>query len=290
MKLFEFVFHSMTTPCRVKLYADNENMANECFDEIKFNTLRLEKKYNFYNNKSYLSRVINRRKRNQISLDNETYNILKTVRLLSEAIGGLFDITVGTAKECYSFKSIKRVESCIKKKMAFMGLGVWSLEENMLVTKSKLTLFDLGGVVKEYAVDEAAKIAKKHCIEAVLINYGGDIYAYGLKPSGEQFSIGIKNPKNPQENIAVLPLEDQALTTSAGYERNTKVEGREFSHIIGSSLDTSDIVSATIISDSALKSGVYSTTFMLTMDVDIPDGMGVMLIDDRLRLHQNLVK
>jgi len=290
MELFEFTFNAMTTPCRVKLYTDSEQEAQSCYEEIKTNTYRLEKKYNFFDHKSYLHREINKRKRNTVKIDAETYAVLTQVRQLSEATNNIFDITVGTLKSCYKLDTLEEVNACLEKKRPLTGLDVWWLKDKKLHTKDKQTLFDLGGVIKEYAVDEAAKIAKKHKIKTALINYGGDIFGYGYKPDGEPFSIGIKNPKNTKENIAILPLENQALTTSANYERNREIEGKEFSHIIGERTNMAGIISSTIISDSALTSGVYSTVFMLEMDIDIPEGLGVMLIDKDMRLHQNLMQ
>ena len=43
MELYEFTFNAMTTPCKVKLYTDSEAAASVCFEDIKKNTLRLEK-------------------------------------------------------------------------------------------------------------------------------------------------------------------------------------------------------------------------------------------------------
>ncbi len=289
MELYEYTFNAMTTPCKVKLYADNKAIATACFEEIKSNTLRLEKKYNFFDHKSYLHREINTRKRNVVNLDKETLDILTQVRMLSEDTNGIFDITVGTLKSCYKCNTLEEVEACLKNKRYYTGLDSWWIKDKKLHTKNKQTLFDLGGVIKEYAVDEASKIAKKHKIKTALINYGGDIFGYGYKPDGEPFSIGIKNPKNPKENIAILPLDNQALTTSANYERNRKIEGKEFSHIIGKQTNPAGIISSTIISDSVLTSGVYSTVFMLEMGIDIPEGVGVMLVDKEMKIHQNLM-
>jgi len=288
LELFEFEFTSMTTPCKVKLYTEDKNVADKCFLEIKNNTLLLEKKYNFYDKKSYLNRVVNKRKRNKVTIDNQTFEVLKQIRNLSENTNGAFDITVGTLKECYQHDSLSKVNACLDEKRPYTGLNSWFLKDKKLHFKDSRTLIDFGGVIKEYAVDEASQIAKKYDIGAALINYGGDIYGYGLKPDGNMFSIAIKNPNNPKENIAIIPLQNQALTTSANYERNIKIENKSFSHIIGK-IDTIDIVSATIISDSVLKSGVYSTVFMIEKDIVIPNEMGVLLVDKDMKIHQNLV-
>jgi len=265
-------------------------MATACYKQIKENTLRLEKKYNFYNRASYLSREINNRQKNTITLDLETFNVLTQVRALSEATKGVFDITVGTLKSCYKLATIEEVEACIAKKRPYTGLDAWSLKDRKLHFRSKQTRIDLGGVIKEYAVDEAAKIAKKCKIQAALINYGGDIFSYGLKSDGAPFAIEITHPQNPAENIIVLPLNNQAMTTSANYARNRQIEGTSFSHIIGEKADSAGIIiSSTVISDSVLTSGIYSTVFMLDMEIDIPEQMGVVLVDNEMNIHQNLM-
>ncbi len=289
MELFDFVFESMTTSCKVQLYTENKEIANLCFNEIKKNTLLLEKKYNFYDKKSYLNRVINGRRRNKVTIDSQTFEVLKEIRNLSEKTNEIFDITTGTLKECYKQNTLNKVQKCLEKKEPFTGLNSWHLKDKKLHFKDLRTLLDLGGVIKEYAVDEATKIAIKYGIKTALINYGGDIFGYGLKPNGEPFSIGIKNPINPNENIAIIPLHNQALTTSANYERNKEIEGKQFSHIIGQKYNAKEIISSTIISDKVLTSGVYSTVFMLEKDLFIPDGLGVLLIDKDLKIHQNLI-
>lgn len=250
----------------------------------------LEKKYNFYNKNSYLNQKINQRRGNKVSIDKQTNEVLKEVYALSMATKGIFDISIGTVKECYQLNSLAKVKACLEEKKRYTGLDSWYLQDKKLRFKDKRTLLDLGGVIKEYAVDEAIKIAQRYKIPSALINYGGDIFAYGYKDNNESFSIGIKNPKNPNENIAIVPLDNQALTTSANYERNHQIEGKEFSHIIGNTTNKSDIISSTIISSSVLSAGIYSTVFMLEMDIIIPDEVGVLLVDSQLRLHQNLIK
>lgn len=286
--IFEFSFVAMTTECNVKLCADTKHAAQKCFHEIFNNTFRLERKYNFYDRKSYLSKKVNNRKNNTVSLDTETLFVFQKIREYSEATNGVFDITVGTLKACFKLDELSELQTCIDKNRAHTGLEAWSLSKKKLKTRDSQTLFDLGGVIKEYAVDEAAKIAKKYGIKAALIDYGGDIYGYGCKPDGNPFTIGIKNPKNLKEYIFAMPLSNQALTTSASYERNTKIEGEIFSHIIGKDYSV-EIISSSVISKSALTSGIYSTVFMLAKDIDIPEELGVILVDDDMNIHQNIL-
>jgi len=121
----------------------------------------------------------------------------------------------------------------------------------------------LGGFVKEFAVDQAVKILKKEKISSALVNFGGDIYALGSKPNGEKFSIGIKNPLKPSEYLTSVKLSNQALTTSASYERNYEVEGKSFSHIISATNLQKKVLSVTVVASSVLEAGVFSTALSL---------------------------
>ncbi len=288
--IFSDTFVSMTTPCTIQIYDGTEKNAQQCFQAVKNNTLALEKKYNFHNKNSYLNQLINQRNTHKVAVDKQTYDVLATVKALSIQTQGLFDITMGTLKQCYKNKTLEQVQRCMEKLKPATGLESWQLENGFIHFKSSETLIDLGGVIKEYAVDEGARIVREYGITSAIVNFGGDMHAVGQKPEGENFAVAIKNPHEPDKNLVTIQLNDQALTTSASYERSTKIEGKNFSHILSSqqSIPEQGIISATIISDSTLKSGIYSTSFMISTDIEIPEGLKVVLIDNELQLHQNL--
>jgi thiamine biosynthesis lipoprotein len=86
----------------------------------------------------------------------------------------------------------------------------------------------------------------------------------------QKFNIAITNPLKKDEYLFTIDIQDQALTTSASYERNIKVEDTVYSHII--SKDTkSDILSATIVSNNCVKSGVYSTALMCNENIKVDE-------------------
>lgn len=277
----------MTTPCQLVLYTKNRGLAIRVADDIKKNSFRLEKKYNYYSEDSFVTKI-NKRKGNTIRIDSETRAVLSTVKKLSKKTNGNFDITVGTLKQCLKLNSIVAVEACRKKLKPHIGINSWDIEGDRLTIGNLHTQIDLGGVIKEYAVDQAGKIAKNAGISA-LINFGGDIYVNGSKPDGQSFGVAIKNPKNPEQKLAIIQLRDQGLATSAHYERSTKIEGKNYSHIIGESQGKLRILSATVISGSVLTSGIFSTSLMLDSSLQVSNKLGLILIDDQLRLHQNII-
>jgi len=250
----------MTSPCEVHIYASNKSHCDEVAKKILRMAKGLEQKYNFYDPNSYLS-TLNQRKTNL--LDAQTKDLLSRAKLFYTQTKGIFDITAGTLTQSRKLPTLDEVEKEMKKLEPFVGVEHFKIKKNKLIFDNPHTLIDLGGFVKEYAVDVAVKILKKEKIASALVNFGGDIYALGLKPNGEKFSIGIKNPKNPQEYISNVKISNEALTTSASYERKHKVEGKEYSHIISKNSLQKEIISATVIASTVVEAGVSSTALMV---------------------------
>jgi len=292
---YTFTFVCMATPCQVILYSATKSQANKVASAIEKNSRRLELKYNFFDPRSFLSTLNHRADKHRIGkapavfeLDDETTNILHKVKQLSLDTLGHFDISVGTIKHCSNLATATAIDTCRHDLKQFAGPDSWRITDHTIEFSNAWVKLDLGGVIKEYAVDQAGVIARNANMPA-LINFGGDIYVNGLKPDGSQFAVAIKNPKQPAENIAVIELTNQALTTSAHYERSEVIDGDLYSHIIGQPTSTAHtILSATVISDCVLTSGIYSTALLLDPSLELAANVGVLLIDQQLRAHQNI--
>jgi len=250
----------MTSPCEVHIYCSDDLKSRNIAKKILTMAKELEKKYNFYDPHSYLS-AINQRKVKK--LDAQTKDLLSRAKLFYNKTEGIFDITMGTLTQARQYSKIKAIEEATKKLKPFVGIEHFKIQRNSIHFDNPHTLVDLGGVVKEFAVDQAVKILKKEKIVSALVNFGGDIYALGTKPNCQPFRVGIKNPLNPSEYITHADISNQALTTSASYERNHQIENKNYSHIISSHDLQKEIISATVISSSALESGIFSTALMI---------------------------
>ena len=258
---FVYKFKAMSTVCELIIYATQKAKADSTAESVVKEVKRLEKKYNYYDENSYLS-LIN--KREEFKLDNESKSLLQRASQYYKSTDGIFDITTATIKDLYSSESSTTVLNEKKVQLLpFVGCENFNIKKDKIIFTNQFTKIDLGGFVKEYAVDRSANIIKKAKVKSALINYGGDIYAIGKKPNGERFKIGIKDPANPTENLEYIEIENQALTTSASYERNFKVEQLEISHIISKEELSLSPKSVTVISTNCVESGVYSTALMI---------------------------
>ncbi len=258
---FVYKFEVMTTECEVTLLTSDKIQADSCAKAILSEAKRLEKKYNYYNPSSYLSQI---NQRHIDKLDSETKSILQRAMRYYKLTDKIFDITVATIKDLYTKESTKEALHVSKEELLqHVGCEHIKIKKERISFDNTFTKIDLGGFVKELAVDNAIKIIKKAKITSALVNFGGDIYALGRREDGKKFRVGIKNPQNPNEHIKYFELENEALTTSASYERNYTIENEIYSHIISTKESKKEVQSVTVISRSCVESGVYSTALMI---------------------------
>jgi len=256
----------MSTPCELILYESQKAKADLVAQSVVVEVKRLEKKYNYYNKESYLSLINSRTESN---LDKETKSLLQRAKQYYALTNGIFDITVATFKDLYKSEySLETLKAKKEKLMPYVGCEHFEIKKDKIVFDNEFTKIDLGGFVKEYAVDRSAQVIKKAKIKSALINYGGDIYALGKKPDSSRFKVGVKDPKNTKEHAIFEEIENQALTTSASYERNYTIEEHTLSHIFSKDELKKSPKSVTVISPNCVESGVYSTSLMVDPNLE----------------------
>tara|TARA_B100001057_G_C22809822_1_gene934972 strand:+ start:133 stop:1074 length:942 start_codon:yes stop_codon:yes gene_type:complete len=297
-------FHAMTVPCEVQILSlDLTHFPKACAksiaDEIEQNTHRLEGKYNFYSDNSWLTRQINQRTTSEVELDSESAEVFEHLDRLSQLTFDTFDTTVGSIKHLLKQKPKMSHSHAFQALSSALGKQAWELkeaigqEESVDLQRTRLhvpdsrTRFDFGGVIKEYAVDQAVKIGKRLGATSMLVNFGGDIYALGTKPDGSPFNIAVLDPRDNKTPFFAVPITDLALTTSAHSERQMQFGDKTTSHILSKQDVEKKILSVTAIASSTLEAGVLSTSLTLNPNISLPEESAVIYIDDQLHIHQS---
>lgn len=91
---------------------------------------------------------------------------------------------------------------------------------------------DLGGIAKGYVADQVRDFLLEHGSKGGLIDLGGNILAFGKKPDGSVFRIGIQDPFGGRGSpIGVVTLDEGSLVTSGIYERYFEQDGKRYHHI-----------------------------------------------------------
>jgi thiamine biosynthesis lipoprotein len=91
---------------------------------------------------------------------------------------------------------------------------------------------DLGGIGKGLALRWAADAVERLGVTHFLLEAGGDLVARGRDTDHEPWSIGIEDPANVAEHLAVIAVTDMAVATSSVAVNRWTVAGRTVHHLI----------------------------------------------------------
>jgi FAD:protein FMN transferase len=116
---------------------------------------------------------------------------------------------------------------------------------------------DPSGYVKGWAAGQVADAIVRAGVPNVAVNAGGDIACRGRQAPGELWSIGILDPRNPQQVVELVQVGDGAVATSGLYERG--------SHIIDPHTGSRDVYyeSATIVGPDAGLADALATAALI---------------------------
>ena len=96
-----------------------------------------------------------------------------------------------------------------------------------------------------------------------ILNFGGNVLAFGSKPGGAPWKIGIQDPRQPRgEYLGIIEAEQGAVVSSGVYERYFEADGRRYHHILDTSTGfpvENDLSSVTVVSGDAIIADAYST-------------------------------
>jgi thiamine biosynthesis lipoprotein len=92
--------------------------------------------------------------------------------------------------------------------------------------------FDLGAIGKGYAIDKISGYLADTGIPNALVSLSSSVLAAGKNKSGNLWTIGIKDPLNPDEICGYLNASDKVISVSGGYERFVTIDGVDYCHII----------------------------------------------------------
>jgi len=82
---------------------------------------------------------------------------------------------------------------------------------------------DPSGLVKGWAIDNAAQLLRKQKYHNFFIEIAGDVQVFGHNEQGKKWRVGIQNPFQPGEIIKVVHLENCGIATSGNYERGEHI-------------------------------------------------------------------
>ena len=200
-----------------------------------------------------------------VTVDPETWEILRRAKDISAMTDGAFSVTIAPISAMWDFTGGTNRMPTEEARIAALPLvddQKITLGEGNTVTLPAGMMIDLGGIAKGYIADAAAEMLKDRVYGAAL-SFGGNVYVLGNKPDGSVFRVGLQDPTQMTGvYMAVVGTKDNSIVTSGTYERFFEVDGVRYHHILDPRTglsSTSDLSSATFIMTSSMDADALAT-------------------------------
>lgn len=285
----------MGTVITVELWQEDEALGKSQVESVMNEMRRIDHLMSSYNPESELSAVNSSAASGPVTVSLELLLLIERALEYSNITSGAFDITYASAGQYYDYRKNKKPDA------AQLQVALPAIDyHHVKINKSASTVafmhpgvrIDLGGIAKGYAVDRGMKILQQAGITTALISAGGDTRVVG-KRWDRPWNIGIRNPRDGDNIVSMIPLENSAISTSGDYERFFEEDGVRYHHILDPKTGTSthEIISSSIIGEYATDTDALSTSvFILGVEkgmqlIDsIPDTEAV-IIDNKGNMH-----
>jgi thiamine biosynthesis lipoprotein len=224
----------MGTAIHVELWCDDARRGDRAADAVIAEMHRIDCSMSPFKPSSELSQINRYAAQQAVPLSAEMFALIDRAIHFSELSDGAFDITFASVGRLYDYRAgVAPADAQVA--AAREGIGwrhlILDRAARSLRFGHPLTAIDLGGFAKGHAVDNAAAILLRHGIENAVVSAGGDSRILGDR-RGRPWTIAIRHPRDPKRHVAVLPLEDTAISTSGDYERFFERDGVRHHHVI----------------------------------------------------------
>lgn len=267
----------MDTYVSIKAYGDNSELlklaVSEAFSEMRRIAELTDRFPQEGTNEYELSEVckINDRAGNKpVVVSEDVFKLLVLAKEYNLISKGAFDVTIAPVLDLWGFGHENKgvpLEKDIDKALKLVSVNdlIIDSEVKSIFLKKKGMSVDLGGITKGYATEKASEVLKEHGIKQAIINAGGNIRVLGLKNSVSSWKIGVQDPRNPSELIAVLQLEDESAVTAGDYQRYFELDNIRYHHIISpwTGYPANNHLSVTVVTKDAGVADILATALFI---------------------------
>ncbi len=246
----------MGTPCRIVLYAPDEEASVRASRDAFERIVELESVLSDYRQDSEVSRLSRAQAGLWHPVSSDLAEAIQLSRSVHEASHGAFDPTLGTLTKLWrQSRSDGRLPDPETLGLARSRAGLHLVEIDRSRRRIRFeragVRFDFGGVGKGIAADEAMTVLRRHGVRAALIDFGGDLLAGHAPPDRpDGWRVSVEDGLGTRR---VLLLTNQAVATSGDLEQFVEIDGVRYSHIIDprTGLGLTERRAATVIAPNA---------------------------------------
>jgi len=231
----ELTFAALGSPCRVRFVAPGP-ATKRLGDAVVQWVGAFEAKYSRFLPTSLVSRITAAAGKEWVETDEETDRLLALCNEAHFITRGTFDPTALPLIQLWNWKSQPPKipnDADITAAMKLVGWRKFRRERGRVFLPEPGMALDLGGIGKEYAVDQVTQLALELGASSLLVDFGHDVRVAGPPPEKKPaWHIGLEDPSQPGRCWTGLAVKDQAVATSGDYVRHFTHEGKRYGHIL----------------------------------------------------------
>ena len=257
----------MGTRIQVELWHRDEAAGRSALSAVMDEMHRLDRLMSSYRPDSELSEVNSNAGRRPVTVSQELLMLVSRALEFSNVSRGAFDITYASVGRMYDFRrKIRPEEETLLRALPAIDYQHVRVDDaNRTIQFSHPGVrIDLGGIAKGYAADRSVQILRRRGVEHALVSAGGDTRILGDR-RGRSWNVGVRDPREDGRVIAMLPLADEAISTSGDYERYFEEDGIRYHHIIQPTTGkpAGSVRSVTVIGPEATSTDALSTSLFV---------------------------
>lgn len=250
-------------------YFDKEN--RDFQEDIEKILQDFDQSVSTYQPNSIISRINSNQK--NVIVDKYFIACFNKAKEIWKNTNGTFDPTVYPLVNAWGFgpgKKQKIEKQVIDSILKFVGFNLIELKGNKVVKKDPRVALDFNAFAQGYSVDVVSGFLSSKGITSYMVEIGGEVYAKGKKPNGNNWTVGIEKPIDNKESEnplkAIVKLEDMAIATSGNYRRFIVEDGVKYHHHLDPKTGyptKNNLLSASVFSKECISSDATATGILV---------------------------
>jgi len=232
----EWTGHLMGSSAHIEASGADQATCERAVQEAKAEIERLDVMMTDWKPDSALMDINKAAGDHPVKVPPELYFVIQGSLEMSELTGGAFDISFAGAGKLWNWRApdpqIPTPDAIAKAltNVGYQGIVLDPDARTVFLQRPGMRI-GLDGIAPGYAGDRAMEKIRALGITDAAIDMSGDLMLSGKK-DGAPWQVAIKHPRDHDKDIAILPVENAAVSTSGDYERAFVKDGKRYSHII----------------------------------------------------------
>ena len=207
-----------------------------------------------------------------VKVNPELCQLIARSKKISALSGGHFDLSFASIHKVWDFIAFTQETLPSEAEIAASVALIDHTQIEVDLERSTVRLaqpgmrIGFGAIGKGYAANRAKAVMVAAGAESGVVNAGGDLLAWGSKPQGGAWQVGIADPHSDTGVLAWIDATDMAVVTSGNYKKFITIDGERYCHIVNphTGWPVQHLTSVTVVCpDAELADALATTVFVL---------------------------